>query len=166
MKRNDPASLTAGKAFLWMVVAFGAWLIWSGMGEAGKNPRAHWKAVEGEVIGTSMQKAWSDSSGQRLVGPVGFDVSIRYVYAVNGAAYEGVWTYYDPGLDPVPSHRAGERVAVYYPPDAPRESSLSDGYDLVVTRDMQKARVFSGAACLLSGLFFLVLLRLKAAKSA
>lgn len=165
MAMDEKAALNGGKVFLWMLVLFGGWLIWSGMGEAGKNPRAHWKSVFGEVTETSRKEAWSDSSGQRLVGPVGFDISIGYRYVADGGSYWGVSTYYDGHINPAPKYGAGERVLVYYDPASPGQSSLLNGDELVVTEEMKNANVISGTLILFSGLFFLVLLRLKGAKA-
>jgi len=164
MTMDDKSALNGGKAFLWMLVIFGGWLIWSGMGETGKNPRAHWKNVYGEITDTSKKEAWSDSSGQKYVGPIGFDITIGYSYAVDGVSYAGVSTYYDGGINPEPKYRIHERVLVYYEPDSPGRSSLFTGYELVVTKEMKSANVISGTLILLSGLFFLILLRLKEAK--
>jgi len=163
MAMDERSALKGGKAFLWMLVLFGSWLVWSGLGEPGKNPRAHWKNVNGEVTAVSKKRAWSDSSGQRLVGRAGFDISTTYTYTVEGVSYSGVFTYYDGHMIPEPRYSVNERVVVYYDPGSPVSSSLLPGDELVVTKEMKGANVFSGTLIIFFGVFFLILIRLKGA---
>ena len=164
MAMDEKAALNAGKVFLWMLVAFGSWLIWTGMEEPGKNPRAHWKTVFGRVTETAKKEAWTDSTGQHLVGPKGFDITIKYRYEADGESYWGASTYYDPSSLAVPKYGTGERLMVYYDPDSPVRSSLLSGDEMVVTKEMKSANVISGTLILLSGLFFQVMLRMKTSK--
>jgi hypothetical protein len=162
---RDAVNPIGGKIFLWLLLLIGIWMIWSGRGGETVNPRKDWKTTTGRVLAVQKVEPMTDITGKRFTGPKGWDFRVSYSFQVDGKHFRGSYSYHDPVELPEPRYEENDRTTVYYDPKSPVHSSLDSGYGLTVTKEMKRARVFSGAVMVVAALFFLVLLKRKERQS-